>query len=109
MKMYRQGDVLLREVKAIPRQHFEVTERKSKIVLHGEATGHSHALEGDASILDVRKTGWEGRGDNGAYVEVRSPTNLVHEEHDTIELPEGVYYVVRQREFDEKEVRYVRD
>jgi len=100
VEMYRQGDVLIVKDK-IP-QRVKMTDRRtSRVLVYGEATGHSHKLEGEAVMI---------YGANQAeYFAVAGEAKLVHEEHDTITLPEGEYRVVRQREFDEEQIRYVAD
>lgn len=95
MKMYRQGDVLLVETKEPTATH----PRESLVVLEGEITGHSHRLTSGA-VLDCLED---------TFVHAVEGTKMVHEEHDTITIPEGWYKVIRQREYDEKEIRYVRD
>ena len=96
MKMYRQGDVLLVETE---KPTGALQPRKDGVVLEGEITGHSHRLTAGA-VLD---------GPRGPFVRADKGTELVHEEHATITIPEGWYRVIRQREYDEKEIRYVRD
>ncbi|MCK4446989.1 MAG: hypothetical protein KAW56_07900 [Candidatus Marinimicrobia bacterium] len=43
------------------------------------------------------------------YAVVKEPTELVHEEHNTITLPIGTYEVRRQREYDADYIRFVED
>lgn len=95
--MYRQGDVLIVRAGSIPPSAKRLV---SNIVERGELTGHAHRMVGDATLLDDRET---------MYIQVRSESQLVHEEHGTITIPEGNYRVIRQREYDGKEIRYVRD
>ena len=98
MKMWRQGDVLIMEAKR-PRE--PLPRATSKVLVYGEATGHAHRVESDTAII-------YGQGD---VREIEAPHGfkVVHEEHDAIEIPEGYYRVRRQREYDEKEIRYVAD
>jgi len=91
-EMYRQGDILFIRTQQVPKQ---VSHKKDDgIVALGEATGHAHRV--------VDGTLWE-RGLSGIdmFVEAEEATKIVHEEHGTINLPKGVYKVVRQREFSE--------
>lgn len=94
--MYRQGDILIVKATKLPEK---ITPRKSRVILEGEVTGHKHQLEGGL-IFDSPQ---------GVFLSLESPTNLNHEEHDTITLPEGLYQVIRQREYDENEIRQVAD
>lgn len=98
MKMYRQGDILILESEK-PRWG-EMTPRLDKIVAYGEATGHKHEFDGNVALLD---------NGNQMFADVRQAAKLVHDEHATIEIPEGFYRVVRQREFDGEHIRQVAD
>lgn len=95
-EMYRQGDILFVRIERIPKQH--ANKKMDGVVAEGEATGHAHrVVDGDL---------WE-RGHSGIdlFVEAGVATKIVHEEHGTIELPKGVYKVVRQREFADTDGR----
>jgi hypothetical protein len=91
--MYRQGDVLLVPIDVLPADIEPVPREAERIVLaHGEATGHAHAIAGLQASL------WEAR--NGArFLRVESTCDLLHEEHDPIELRPGAYRVIRQVEY----------
>jgi len=94
MLMYRQGDVLIVQRQSdADRQARPMGREQGRIVLAwGEATGHSHAVaDKEATLLN------DGSRD---YLRVWGDSvDLVHEEHATITIPEGVYEVVRQREY----------
>lgn len=97
MKQYRQGDVLI-ETASVPKDAKPLT---TKIVERGEATGHKHEfLNGGVTLL-------ESRGE--MFIAATEPSPLVHDEHDTIIIPEGTYRVIRQREFDGTQERNVYD
>ena len=93
-RMVRQGDVLLVAVEAIPDDAVEQPRDESgRIMLaHGEVTGHAHALH-ETSVTLLRAA------NQGVFLRVLEPSNLVHEEHDHIAIPPGLYRVVRQREW----------
>ena len=103
MMVYQQGDVLLLAA-SLP-----VGARKNagRVLAHGEVTGHAHAIHdadvdlfapGEASILAER---YLRIGAGGATV--------VHEDHAPIALPEGLYEVRHQREYEPDEIRRVAD
>jgi len=96
MKMWRQGDVLILAAEK-PRQMMK--RAGDNILVYGEATGHSHKAEG-AAVYDHQ---------GQKFVQAMNEWSLTHEEHATIQIPEGFYRVVRQREFDENQIRYVAD
>lgn len=99
MRMYRQGDVMLIEDALPDRRHINPTSNTA--LVYGEATGHAHRVQSkSATVYEFGET---------KYVDAPKGFSLVHEEHATIEIPEGTYRVLRQREYDEKEIRYVAD
>ena len=92
--MYRQGDVLLIKVKELPPKK---KRRKSKtdVVVRGEATGHAHRI-----VNGTIYRRWERFSRPARFIKANVGAKLVHEEHGEIELPEGIYQIVRQREYD---------
>lgn len=90
--MFRQGDVLLLSVEQLPGDAEQLTSSDRIILAYGEVTGHAHAVAaGCASLFVDRAERYLKVGCAGA--------ELVHEEHATISLPEGVYRVILQREY----------
>ena len=88
---YRQGDVLLVAVSAVPDGALPRPRSGRLVLAEGEATGHAHAiLERDARLVS-----------DGPDRFLVTPTaaRLVHEEHAAIDLPAGAYQVIIQREF----------
>jgi hypothetical protein len=87
--LWRQGDVLIETVAEIPAggdlQH-------SPVLVHGEATGHSHRIE-----APERAEVWEVGGE--LYLKVTDATRLIHDEHLPIALEPGLYHVWQQREY----------
>lgn len=116
----RQGDVMVREVNSATHTRLqemwesgtaEIVERDNgRVVLaYGEVTGHAHAFHSPKVAL-FRADGPLA----GTYLKVDEPSALTHEEHDAIEVPAGLYEVVRQREYDDSaeiaaRQRYVAD
>lgn len=98
--IYRQGDVLLVRVDK-PAGQMQKQDPGRLILQHGEATGHAHAIP--AERVDETNLYIDGAR---RYLEIcfsqpsAEPVPLVHEEHDTVSLPEGVYEVRIQREWD---------
>ena len=102
--MARQGDVLLKRVRSIPKAA-KPQETQERIVLaYGEVTGHAHAIH-DLDDVEVF-VGTEGQ----MYLEVKNDgATLRHEEHGAITLPPGKYERVLQREYSPEAIRNVLD
>ncbi len=97
--IYRQGDVMLVGVDAIPETANLMSGCGMHVELaHGSATGHTHLLLCSVGFVDQ----------GVLYVQVKEPTLLEHEEHATIHVAPGSYMVVRQLEWD-GESRQVED
>ena len=93
MRIYRQGDVLLREVQ-IPTGAQPIT---TDILVRGEATGHAHRVRGMQVLQHEQRMFVRGEG------------QLTHEEHDLVTVPKGDYEVLRQREYNPQQNRLVQD
>ena len=110
MNLYRQGDVLLMRVSALPDGAKEQPRvDNERIVLeYGEVTGHAHAvLDADAALYNIVD---EAERVAAQYLVVRGVgVDLVHEEHGTITLPPGIYQRWFQQEYDGEEERRVLD
>lgn len=92
---YRQGDVLLVAVPAIPEDARPLPRDQGRIVLAlGEATGHAHAIADPLAALletELQERFLHVLGEGGVL--------LRHEEHAPVLLPQGAYQVRRQREY----------
>jgi hypothetical protein len=99
---YRQGDVFLMEVSKLPEDAKEEAPSDKIVLAYGEVTGHSHSVRTEDAKLY--------RNNNDDYLVVEEHANLVHEEHDAIALPAGIYRIIRQREYNPRTVsQFVRD
>lgn len=114
-KQYRQGDVLIEQIDALPKK-LRKNKNESRVILaHGEVTGHAHEIERpELAMLEECSIG--ARGDledantmTNAAMELSADTAVVHQEHGKIELPKGRYLVRRQREYSPTEIRNVAD
>lgn len=96
--MYRQGDLLFIKTDGLPKGNLT----NSTVVLGSSVTGHDHKLT--KGKVYAHTPSW--RDNANFYVEIsEGGADLVHPEHKTIPLSEGVYKVIRQREVN----GYVRD
>lgn len=106
LDQYRQGDVLIRAVRAIPKGVKPKAREGGRIVLaYGEVTGHAHAIADEAATLfSLLEDGAEE-----FYLRADGAVVLRHEEHGEIAIPAGTYKVTRQREYAPDEIRSVAD
>lgn|SRR3989337_981557 len=96
LRSFRQGDVLFYEVSPEVRESIiSYTPRRrtdGKIVLAlGEATGHKH------QVSDKNITFYPGN--NTRYLDVHKRSMVLHEEHNPIPLPPGMWEVKIERQY----------
>lgn len=107
LPMYRQGDVGITQVAAIPPNAIAVENTGRIVLAYGEVTGHAHAIaEPEAREFTHAEAGGIVRRflqvfDRGATVR--------HEEHAPIPLPPGFYEITQQREYTPEAIRNVAD
>ena len=93
--LYRQGDILLRRVDALPAPVSIVARTNDRIVIaEGETTGHAHAIEAppeEATLLTTAQ--------NARFLRLTAEVELRHEEHAPVALSPGLYQVIQQREW----------
>lgn len=89
MNMYRQGDILLIEADSVDGEY-----KADGIIAEGSITGHHHKIV-NGKVYRQRRDQWNGII---GYVWANDGCQLVHDEHATIDLPEGKYKVIKQRE-----------
>ena len=70
------------------------------ILAEGEATGHSHTLPKTVELYEL---------DDKQWVVVPETSELAHQEHESIAIAPGTYWVVRQREYTPEAIRRVSD
>jgi len=98
--LYRQGDILLKPISQFPSNIFK---KKDLIIAYGEITGHTHQFT-DPNLVSVYELNQQ------LFVEIEDTSELVHDEHNTLLIPQGKYEVIRQREVDlSEEIRKVMD
>lgn len=105
MNLYRQGDVLIRQVRALPEGATKVPMSGRIVLAHGEVTGHAHAIApGQAEEYQTSSKDIVQR-----FLRVVEHADVTHEEHATVPLPAGIYEIVQQREYMPEAVRLVVD
>lgn len=107
--MYRQGDVLLVRVDKMPNEAKPVQE---KIIAHGESSNHCHRVNEHVEVLEHSGQKFLQVNKDGKleHLLVSNPEQWTGEHH-PIELPEGIYKMIQQREYDpyEDHIRAVQD
>ena len=97
--LIQQGDVLIKKITQIKGKKLN-----HLILAEGESTGHKHTItEGDAELYE---------SDGKLYLKVISEkATLTHQEHKTIEIPQGDYAIEIVKEYDHfsEEARNVKD
>ena len=106
---YRQGDILLERIYEIPQQIMKQQQQQQTqdnyIIAHGES-GNQHRMSKHVLIFENPENKEE------RYVQVLSQnTDLVHQEHKSIYIPQGIYIIRREREYNAFEIaiRQVQD
>lgn len=92
MKIYRQGDLIIKQVESVPESATRVRTARTKtpyVLAIGEATGHAHRLSGVGEVFV---------GENKRFFKVADQAVLEHEEHGATTLPAGTYEVDREQE-----------
>lgn len=93
MQPIRQGDVLL-----LPTSELQGVTLPHLVLAEGEVTGHKHQIS--AGEVDLYQSV------DRLYLQVRSQTaTLSHEEHKTVEIPQGNWMIRIQREYVPEEER----
>ncbi len=96
-KLYRHGDLLIKQVKKIPES---ATQLSTNIIAHGE-NGHIHKIHGLHQVYET-SVNIPGRRipDKQIHFEAKQDVLLKHQEHNTLKISKGNYEVVHEREYD---------
>ena len=85
-KIYRHGDLLIRQVKKIPES---ATQLSTSIIAHGE-NGNTHQLHGSYQVFETP--------DKQIVFQAKQDLSLKHQEHSMLKISKGNYVVVHERE-----------
>ena len=108
MKLFRQGDVLLKRTKRRDRTGTDLRSDGRIILAYGEVTGHAHTVVADTPSEAVPAAFFEEPGGR-RFLFVDQACLVTHQEHGSLALAPGVYEVVRQREYAPDAIRSVED
>lgn len=92
---FRQGDVLLAPVDALPADAVALKTKGRVVLREGEATGHAHAFYG-RNTVQLFETPRKER-----FLRVVKADGLKHEEHSRIDAPPGIYRLPTQTEWSD--------
>lgn len=96
----QQGDVLLKKIDKLPSGiKFKKTKSNQVVLAEGELTGHSHMLVSPLSPINI----YEKNGET--WIEVLTPSDLNHQEHDLEKIDPGIYKIEIVKEYDYFEER----
>jgi hypothetical protein len=98
-KQYRQGDVLLTKISKLPYEEKQLKKVKPEhgrlILARGEVTGHHHSVAASKSSSLLA-----GPNEEMFLLIQEGEKLLEHQEHNPVQLKEGVYKVTRQRQYN---------
>ena len=87
-KLYRHGDLLLRQVDEIPESAQQLS---TNIIAHGE-NGNTHKLHGSHQVYETT--------DKQILFTANQDVSLKHQEHNTLKISKGNYVVVHELEYN---------
>jgi hypothetical protein len=105
-RLYAQGDILIEEVDTVPPRGATIAadETGATVLAEGEATGHRHRIMEQVTMF--RDDGLARDMPLDLYIGHLTVgpdhAQVVHDEHDPIDLGPGTYRVRRQRELDHR-------
>jgi len=94
-KIYRHGDLLIRQVKEIPC----AIRLDTNIIAEGEVTGHNHKLYGSYQVWGTHSS-QNHRIIVPTYFQAKEEISLKHQEHNTLKISKGNYVILHEREYD---------
>jgi hypothetical protein len=100
VRKYQHGDVIIKSFTG----KVEGKVLKTNILVQSDTTSHKHQLKNGKFVL-------RQKNQDEFFLNVTSPTSIVHEEHKAINIPNGKYRITFIREYDHflKETRRVID
>jgi len=94
----RQGELLIKRMnKKEVLASNTLKKLNHRVLAEGEATGHKHEL----TTGTLYNTSWG----NKLFIELDTPAELKHPEHNTLDISRGFFEVITQREFNDIRVR----
>lgn len=102
MKLYRHGDLLIKEISKLPDN---LKKLDNTTLAYGEVTGHHHTITKQPWVTVYQNDG------GIKFVQLDEKAELTHQEHKTIEIEKGLYEVIIEKEFDpwSEEINKVKD
>ena len=94
---FRQGDILFQRVSDLPKDVNQIPN--SLTVALREITGHHHSFKTQSQVL-LYKTNGSSQDPTAVQVLEKEGAVLEHQEHLPLVLPEGVYEVKREQEWN---------
>lgn len=92
---FRHGDLIIGVSKEDISNLKKIGERQF-ILAEGETTGHKHVITATQGTVDIYKD----EKTNELVIIIDGKASIVHEEHNTIEIPSGIYRMKNQQEYN---------
>ena len=114
-KLFRQGDVLLTQVDALPGKTQVIDPSTQQVtgrlvLAYGEATGHHHSITKNSNVALLETVTENATEAKGIFLSIMGDgATLVHQEHAPIKLPTGDYKVTIQKEYTPEAIQNVID
>lgn len=99
MELLRQGDVMLKKVQEIIPD--SATKKQDAAVAYGEHSGHAHVATKGAEVFEIEGKMYVVTGRDGGELEhLHLPTNRKADHEPLYLLPNTVYEVILQNQFN---------
>ena len=93
LQLWQQGDVLMQQIKALPKGAIPKDSGSRITLAEGEVTGHSHSIEVEEGVQLYTL-------DQILYLVADHEVTVTHQEHGAVTLPAGIYQVGIVQEYD---------
>ena len=95
-KWIRHGDVIIKQITATEYEQMDASPKNNLTIAYGEATGHHHTLQAETGTAQVLVSATN----EAVAFKVDQKTDLIHQEHNTLQIPKGYYRVEFEKEYE---------
>lgn len=94
VRIWRQGDVIVREVSEIPSN---ATRSETDEIRIASETGNAHVLKGGKVFVSENPRG--SQLEQQQYILLDEPTAMAHPQHTALQLSAGMYHITTVRDY----------